>query len=80
MGMIGLLGAMVLGDFQCSLKGHPTNSGDNLRQGPTMLVVGASGGCLDAILSSIISLYFLLSVGEGPVYTYVDQNTVSKGS
>ena len=45
-----------------------------------MLAVGAGGGCLDTFLPSIISLYFLLSVGEGPMYTYVDQNTVSKGS
>ena len=36
-------------------------------QGPTVLAVGAGGGCLDK-LSSIVSHYFLpLSLGDGPI-------------
>ena len=30
-------------------------------QGPTALAVGAGGGCLDILLSSIFSLFLLLS-------------------
>ena len=35
-------------------------------QGPTALVVGADGGCLDIFLSSIISLFFLPLSGRRP--------------
>ena len=35
-------------------------------QGPTALAVGAGGSCLD-IFSSIISLFFYLSLGDGPI-------------
>ena len=34
-------------------------------QGPTMLAVGAGGGCLDILLSTILS--FSLSLGDGPI-------------
>ena len=34
-------------------------------QGPTVLAVGAGGGCLDIFLSSISS--FSLSLGDGPI-------------
>ena len=36
-------------------------------QGPTMLAVGAGGGRLDIFLSSIISLFFSLSLRGGPI-------------
>ena len=36
-------------------------------QGPSVLAVGAGGGCLDIFLSSIISLSFSLSLGDGPI-------------
>ena len=35
-------------------------------QGPTALVVGAGGGCLDILLSSIFSLLFLPLLGRRP--------------
>ena len=35
-------------------------------QGPTALVVGAGGGCLDILLSSILSLLFLPLFGRRP--------------
>ena len=38
-----------------------------VRQGPSVLAVGAGGGCLDIFLSSIISLSFSLSLGDGPI-------------
>ena len=44
-------------------------------QGPTMLVLGAGGGCLDIFLSSIISLFFLPLFGRRPD---IDWYTVSK--
>ena len=44
---------MVLGKLQ--VPGRPTTS--EVGQGPTALVVGAGGGCLDIFLSSIISLF-----------------------
>ena len=31
-------------------------------QGPTVLAVGAGGGCLDIILSTIISIFFFPSL------------------
>ena len=37
-------------------------------QGPIALAVGAGGGCLDFLLSSILSFLFLsLSLGDGPI-------------
>ena len=35
-------------------------------QGPTALTAGAGGGCLDILLSSIISLFFLPLSGRRP--------------
>ena len=35
-------------------------------QGPTALAVGAGGGCLDILLSSILSLLFLPPFGRRP--------------
>ena len=35
-------------------------------QGPTALAVGAGGGCLDILLSSIFSLLFLPLFGRRP--------------
>ena len=35
-------------------------------QGPTGLAVGAGGGCLDVLLSSILSLLFLPLSGRRP--------------
>ena len=35
-------------------------------QGPTALTVGAGGGCLDILLSSILSLLFLPLFGRRP--------------
>ena len=39
-------------------------------QGPIVLAVGAGGGCLDIFLSSIFSLFFSLSLGDGPKYCF----------
>ena len=36
-------------------------------QGPTALAVGACGGFWTFLLSSIISLSFSLSLGDGPI-------------
>ena len=37
-------------------------------QGPTALAVGAGGGCLDILLSSVSLLFsFSLSLGDGPI-------------
>ena len=36
-------------------------------QGPIALAGGAGGGCLDIFLSSVISLSFSLSLGDGPI-------------
>ena len=35
-------------------------------QGPTSLVAGAGGGCLDIFLSSVVSLFFLPLSGRRP--------------
>ena len=35
-------------------------------QGPTVLTVGAGGGCLDILLPSILSLFFLPLFGRRP--------------
>ena len=48
------------------MPGCPTNLDYIVGQGPTMLAVGAGGGCLDIFLSSIISLFFLPLSGRRP--------------
>ena len=45
-------------------------------QGPTALAVGAGGDCLDFLLSSVLSLFFLPHFGRR---ADIDRNTVSKG-
>ena len=40
--------------------------GSKVGQGPTALAVGAGGGCLGIILSSILSLLFLPPFGRRP--------------
>ena len=45
------------------VPGRPT-SWMTVGQGPIVLAVGAGGGCLDILLSSILSLLFL---GDSPV-------------
>ena len=37
-----------------------------VEQGPTVLAVGAGGGCLDIFFSSIVSLFFLPLSGRRP--------------
>ena len=54
-------GAMVLG--KRPVPGRPTLL-KIVGQGPTALVVGAGGGCLDILLSSIFSLLFLPLFGR----------------
>ena len=56
-------GAMVLGKLP--VPGRPT-IWTTVRQGPTALAVGAGGGCLDILLSSILSLLFLPLFGRRP--------------
>ena len=56
-------GAMVLGKLP--VPGRPT-IWFTVGQGPTALVVGAGGGCLDILLSSILSLLFLPLFGRRP--------------
>ena len=36
-------------------------------QGPIALALGADGDCLDILPSSILSLLFPLSLGDGPI-------------
>ena len=57
-------GAMVLGKLPVS--GRPTIR-ITVGQGPTALAVGAGGGCLDILLSSILSPSFSLSLGDDPI-------------
>ena len=45
-------------------------------QGPIALAVGAGGGCLDILLSSVLSLLFLPLFGRR---SGINWNTVSKG-
>ena len=66
-------GAMVLGKLP--VPGRPT-IWITVGQGPTALAVGAGGGCLDILLSSILSLLFLPLFGSR---SDIDRNTVSKG-
>ena len=56
-------GAMVLGKLP--VPGRPT-IWITVGQGPTALAVGAGGGCLDILLSSILSLLFLPLFGRRP--------------
>ena len=55
---------MVLGKFP--VPGRPT-IWIMVGQGPTALAVGAGGGCLYIFLSSVISLFYSLSVGDSPI-------------
>ena len=55
-------GTMVLD--QLPMPGHPTYL-DTVGQGPTVLAVGAGGGCSDIFPSSVSS--FSLSMGDGPI-------------
>ena len=58
-------GAMVLGKLP--VPGRPT-IWIKVRQGPTALVVGAGGGCLDIFTLNYPFLYsFSLSLGDGPI-------------
>ena len=54
---------MVLGELRG--PGRPT-IWITVGQGPTALPVGAGGGCLDILLSSILSLLFLPLFGRRP--------------
>ena len=54
---------MVLGKLP--VPGHPT-MWITVGQGPTALTVGAGGGCLTFLLSSILSLLFLPLFGRRP--------------
>ena len=64
---------MVLGKLP--VPGRPT-IWITVGQGPIALAVGAGGGCLDILLSSILSLLFIPLFGSRPDR---DCNTVSKG-
>ena len=55
--------AMVLGKLP--VPGRPT-IWITVGQGPTALTVGAGGGCLDMLFSSILSLLFLPLSGRRP--------------
>ena len=58
-------GAMVLGKLP--VPGRPT-IWITVGQGPTALVVGAGGGCLDVFYSHLSFLSsFSLSLGDGPI-------------
>ena len=60
---------MVLGKL--SVPGRPT-IWITVGQGPTALVVGAGGGCLD--ISTLIYPFlfsFSLSLGDGPIWTEI---------
>ena len=59
-------GAMVLGKLP--VLGRPT-IWITVGQGPTALVVGAGGGCLDIYFCSHLSFLssFSLSLGDGPI-------------
>ena len=58
-------GAMVLGKLP--VPGRPT-IWITVGQGPTALVVGAGGGCLDIFTLMYLFLFsFSLSLGDGPI-------------
>ena len=48
------------------VPGRPTNL-DIIVQGPIALAVGAGGGVWTIFVSSITSLLFSLSLGDGPI-------------
>ena len=54
---------MVLGKLP--VPGRPTIL-ITVGQGPTVLAVGAGGGCFDILLSSVLSLLFLPLFGRRP--------------
>ena len=54
---------MVLGKLP--VPGRPTIC-ITVGQGPTSLAVGAGGGCLEILLSSILSLLFIPIFGSRP--------------
>ena len=56
-------GAMMLGKLP--VPGRPT-IWITVGQGPTALAVGAGGGCLEVLLSSILYLLFLPLFGRRP--------------
>ena len=56
---------MVLGKL--SVPGRPTNFDEGRARAFCACSIGAGGGCLDFFLSSIISLSFSLSLGDGPI-------------
>ena len=55
---------MVLGKLP--VPGRPT-IWITVGQGPTALVVGVGGGCLEFLLSTIFLSSFSLSLGGGPI-------------
>ena len=57
--MAGGRGAMVLGKLP--VPGRPTNW-NRVGQVPTVLAVGAGGGCLDIFLPSVISFFLFPSL------------------
>ena len=61
---------MVLGKLP--VPGRPT-LWITVGQGPTALVVGAGGGCLDIFYPhlSFSLLFFSLSLGDGPIWTEI---------
>ena len=58
---------MVLGKLP--VPGRPTNL-ERVEQGPSVLAVGAGGGCLD-IFSLVYHFSFSLSVVDGPISTEI---------
>ena len=66
-------GTMVLGKLL--VPERPTNS-ILVGQGPTVLAVGAGGGCFDNCFSRLSFLFHLPLFGRRPD---IDRNTVSKG-
>ena len=52
---------MVLGKY--TEQGRPTN----LDYSRARAYCACSGGCFDIVLSSIICLFFLLPLGDGPI-------------
>ena len=58
------------------MLGRPTNM-EKSGEGPTALVVGAGGGCLD--IFSLIYYFSFLSLSLSGGWPDIDRNTVSKG-
>ena len=57
-------GAMVLGKLP--VPGRPTIR-ITVEQGPTVLALGAGGGCLDIFTLIYPFFFFSLSLGDGPI-------------